>query len=153
MEQKKQEQKVNSGYYSVPNKPLSLSFATHPGELTREDVIRNLITAIEKSNELGEDWIADLRANWYQEPGMIMSTKPKEMLEDEKVIRQWAESLTDFWDIDGARAQAVLNAAGMGQELQPMNEELMEELMSDEADQWSLSWIVNEDLPSERPYF
>jgi hypothetical protein len=84
---------------------------------------------------------------------MIMSTKPKEMLEDEKVIRQWAESLTDFWDIDGARAQAVLNAAGMGQELQPMNEELMEELMSDEADQWSLSWIVNEDLPSERPYF
>ena len=142
----------NQGYYAVPNKPLSLSFASHPGKLTREDLISNLKTAIAKSNEYGEDWIADIKADWYQRPGMIMPTEDESLLEDEKVISSQIEDMLDPWESHD-KTEILLREAGVGEELQPMNEEQMEEFMSDESNRWTLRTFIIEILPYESPYF
>jgi hypothetical protein len=138
------------GYYAVPNKPLSLSFATHPGKLTKKDLIANLKTAIENSNECGEDWIADLKECWYQREGMIMPTEDESLLEDEKEISFQIGEMLDPERSDW-RTEMILKEAGVGEELQPLNEEQMEYLMDGE-EIITLRQIITSELPYEEPY-
>ena len=138
-------------YYAVPNKPLSLSFATHPGKLTKKDLVANLKTAIENSNECGEDWIADLKECWYQRPGMIMPTEEKSLLEDKKEISFQIEEMLDP-ERSGWRTEMILQEAGVGEELQPLNEEQMEYLMDEGEEPITLRQIITSELPYEEPY-
>lgn len=142
---------MDTKYYAVPNAPLALSLTTHPGELTREDVVENLLKAMRLSNEYGEDWMADLLYWWYNKSGEIPET-PEEDLESEEYMRAEAMYLTDVWEWDEARARALLNTAGWKDKLEPLSEERLEYLNSD-SETWTVRTILLEFLPTEEPYY
>ena len=137
--------------FYVKDCPLALSLADHGGTLTEEDVKKNLRKAIDLSNEYGEDWIADLLMYWENKPGMIPETDEK-LLEDEEVIANWVDTLTNVWEWRGDQAQYLLNVAGVRQELVPLEEE-DKEYLEEEKESWTLNYILTVILEMEAgPY-
>ena len=120
-----------TGMYGVKSSNLGLSITRHPGTLSREDVIENLLTAMKLDNEYGNDWHSDYAYQFLHQEGMIIPIKD-ELLEDEDYIRQHAETMTDTWDVFGSNAQEVLNEAGVGENLVPIEEIFKEELLEGE---------------------
>ena len=63
-------------YYRVPGCPMALSLATHPGELTVDDVQENIVRALENSQEQakreqsegykGDCWVWNLEHNYLR---------------------------------------------------------------------------------------
>ena len=139
-------------YYRVKGKQLSLSLATHSGTLTKNDLENNLMAAIQKSNDYGEDWIQDLRLHWYQESGMVPRTDDESLLENEEEIERQIDNMLDPWT-SGWRTEMLLDYAGVGEELVSLSEEELEELNSDESESWTLSVIITEHLPYEPPKY
>lgn len=137
--------------FCVKESPYALSLTDHGGTLTKADVKDNLRKAINLSNEYGEDWIADLKMYWENRAGMIPETD-EEVLEDEEVIENWVDTLTNVWEERGDQAQFLLNKAGVGDPLEPLDEE-EEEYVEDEKDYWTLNYILTVVLEMEAgPY-
>jgi hypothetical protein len=142
---------METKYYAVNGCSLMLSLTTHPGTLTREDVMENLVKAMKVSVEFGEDWKADIEGIWYQRSGMIELT-PDEILEDEDEMWSMAKDLTNVWDVDGSRADWLLKTAGKGEELLPLDDEQKEQL--DEMENWSMFTLLCEAFPpQDSPYY
>jgi len=144
-------EKKGTGYFTVAGRPLSLAYAAHDGTLTKEDIKINLLTAIERSNECAEDWLADLQECWYQKSGIIMPTVDKNLLVDRERMEYEVGEMLDEWGYYGSKASFLLHEAGYNEELEPMNYEEMELFYSDEADRWTLRTIITEHLPYEEP--
>ena len=138
-------------YYAVKDSPLSLSLTQHPGTLTESDLKANLKKAIMLANDYGEDWIADLKEHWYQVSGMIMPTEDESLLENEEVMESQIEDMLDLWR-SGYRTEMLLQEAGVGKELTPLDNEQMETLEK-EQDTWTLQVIIIEHLPYESPMY
>ena len=138
-------------YYAVKDSPLSLSLTQHSGILTERDLKTNLKKAIMLSNEYGEDWIADLKEHWYQVPGMIMSTKDKNLLENEEIMESQIADMLDPWT-SHYRTEMLLQEAGVGKELTPLDSEQLE-VLENEQDTWTLQVIITEHLPYESPIY
>lgn len=137
--------------FCVKEGPYALSLADHEGTLTKEDVKDNLRKAIALSNEYGEDWIADLKMYWENRTGMIPETD-ESLLEDEDVIENWVDTLTNVWEWRGDQARYLLNKAGVGEPLTPLDEE-EKEYVEDEKDYWTLNYILTVILEMEAgPY-
>lgn len=112
---------------------------------------KNLRKTIDLSNECGEDWIADLQMYWENKSGMIPETDEK-LLEDEEVISNWVDTLTNVWEWRGDQAQYLLNVAGVRQELVPLEEE-DKEYLEEEKESWTLNYILTVILEMEAgPY-
>ena len=103
------------------------------------------------ANDYGEDWIADLKEHWYQVSGMIMPTEDESLLENEEVMESQIEDMLDPWT-SGYRTEMLLQEAGVGKELTPLDKEQMERL-EDEQDNWTLQVIIIEHLPYESPCY
>ena len=73
---------------------LSLSLTEHPGDLTESDIRENLRKAIKRSNEYGEDWIADIEMDWYQRSGVIEPTD-EDLLDDEDEIEKTSKRVLE----------------------------------------------------------
>ena len=137
--------------FYVKDCPLALSLTNHGGTLTKEDVKKNLRKAIALSNDYGEDWIADLKMYWENKEGMIPETD-ESLLEDEGVIENWVDTLTNVWEWRGDQAQYLLNVAGVKHELVPLDKE-DEEYMEEEQGSWTLNYILTVILEMEAgPY-
>ena len=142
---------METKYYAVKGCPLSLSLAEHEGNLTQSDIEENLKKAIDLSNEYGEDWIADLKACWYQRTGMILPTENEELLESEDEIEEQVDCMLDPWT-SGYKTEMLLETAGEGMKLEPLDEE-QKQWLEDEADSWTLRTIITEHLPYEAPMY
>lgn len=117
------------GIYAVENSELGLSVTRHSGKLSREDVISNLIKAMKRDNEMGEDWYYGYAYSFLHQPGMIMPFE-KELLEDEDYMRECAEEMTDVYGDRGGQAEEILSRAGVNEELIPIEEIFKEELLN-----------------------
>ena len=139
-------------YYKVRDTPTSLSLATHSGTLTRNDLKHNLMVAMQKSNDYGEDWIQDLRIDWYQESGIIPRTEDESRLGRKEEMEWQIENMLDPWT-SGSMAEMLVDYSGVGEELALLTEEELEELNSDESESWTLKVIITEHLPYEHPAY
>lgn len=137
--------------YAVKDGRLSLSLTTHAGTLEKSDVVENLVKAMKRSLECGEDWKADLLEHWYQVGGMIAETD-EETLESEEAMYAEARELVDTWGINESRATTLLNEAGWKKQLEPLDEDQLD-YMDSEEDIWSIKTIITEHLPYESPMY
>lgn len=139
-------------YYRVPECPMALSLATHPGELTKYDVQGNLVRAMQKSQEQakrdqaqgmkGDCWAWELEHNYFRDQGSLpMSMQQIEWGADE---RDWenadsedfmwrtAERLTGDWveePADDDYGRELKRQAGVGETLEEITSpEDLEEL-------------------------
>lgn len=142
------------GIYVVKDSKLSLSNTKHSGELTRQDVIENLVASMRRNNEYGEDWHYDYAYSFLHQEGTIMPLENTNLLEDEDYIYQHAEEMTDVWGDRGGRAQDILNKAGVGEPLIPLEEIFKEELLQGEItdleeyfEDISSEWTLMQVLP------
>ena len=141
------------GLFAVRDSMLNLSLVKHNGVLSREDVVDNLIAAMKRSNENGEDWHFDYAHSFLHQVGMIKSLDDPNLLEDEDYIRAHAEEMTDVYDFHGSQAKVILSLAGVGEKLVPIEEYFKEELflgeindlgeyIEDLSSEWSLSQVL-----------
>ena len=144
------------GLYAVRDSKLGLSLVKHDGFLSREDIVENLIAAMKKSNEYGEDWHYDYAYSFLQKAGMIHPLDNPDLLEDEDYMRAHAEEMTDIWDFRGEHAEGILSLAGIGEKLIPIEEYYKEELISGEIydleeyiEDLSSEWTLSQVLPYE----
>lgn len=141
------------GLFAVNNSQLSLSLVNHAGVLSRSDVIDNLLLAMKLSNDYGEDWYLDYEIQFLHKEGTLKQMDIPGLLDNESYMRQIAEVITDEWGIYGSKAQDVLNLAGIGKELVPIEEFMKEDLLSgnihnledylgEMREEWTLNYVL-----------
>lgn len=142
------------GIYGVKDSELCLSNTRHPGKLSREDVVENLMAAMERNNEYGEDWHYDYAYSFLHQEGMILPLEDESLLKDDDYIRQHAEEMTDVYGYRSGQAEDLLNRAGVGKPLIPLEEIFREELLEGEItnlseyyEEISSEWTLMQVLP------
>lgn len=141
------------GIYAVANSTIGLSMTRHAGTLTKDDIVENLIAAMKRSNDVGEDWYFDYEYSFLHKPGMYKGLEDESLLEDEDFMRECAEEMTDFNSCYGGQVEAILHNAGYGKELIPIEEVFrdlllggeitdLEEHIKDISGEWTLSQVL-----------
>lgn len=148
-------------YYRVPGCPMALSLATHPGELTVEDVQENIVRALENTRaesqgRKGLCWVHELEANYLRGDQGILPWS-MQTIERGPTEEDWerSEDETEMWTMasrltgepgnyvmdpaDEEKGGFLKQAAGVGEALEeiadPEDVAELEEVLSMTIDQ------------------